>query len=176
MMRPEPSPIGPHFAVEISDGQNHLSGGDRARLAAIVERVLEAERIDSAEISIALVDDRTIHTINCRHLEHDYPTDVISFVLSDPDDPVFSGELVVSTEMAVKMARRDGIEPWTELILYIIHGLLHLCGFDDLSEPGATAMRLREGELLEAEGLAHPFSPIGPEAYDLVRERASWRT
>jgi hypothetical protein len=57
------------------------------------------------------------------------------------------------------MAARDGVPAWTELVLYAVHGLLHLCGYDDLTEEGAAAMRRREGELLAAEGLSHPFSP-----------------
>jgi probable rRNA maturation factor len=174
-MPPEKSPTA--LIVEVSDTQTHLPGLDRSRLAAIARRLLEAEGVSRAEVSIAVVDDATIREVNRRHLDHDWPTDVISFVLSDPDDDRLSGELVVSAETAVTMAARDGLDPQTEVVLYVIHGLLHLCGLDDQTETDATAMRTREGELLAAEGLSHPFSPAGPDAEPAnpTRERATWR-
>ncbi len=156
-----PADTSPRIVVEVGDARSLLNAPDRPRLAALARRVLEAEGVGRAEISIAVVDDRTIHDVNRRHLDHDRPTDVISFVLSEAGDDILSGELVVSAETAARMAERDGVDPWTELVLYVIHGLLHLRGHDDLTEEGAAAMRRREGELLAAEGLAHPFSPVG---------------
>ena len=85
----------------------------------------------SRPISIALVDDATIHAVNRRHLAHDWPTDVISFRLSEVDDDELAGELVVSAEMAATTARQAGVGAWDELALYVVHGLLHLCGYDD---------------------------------------------
>ncbi len=134
--------------VEISDTQGHLKV-DRSALSALVRTVLSAEKRVSASISIALVDNTTIHTINRKHLDHDWPTDVISFPLSDPDDPVLAGELVVSAEMAGASARDRDIDPELELALYVVHGLLHLCGYDDQSEEDILAMRHREHELLQ---------------------------
>ena len=90
------------------------------------------EGVEPASISIALVDDATIHAINRKHLGHDWPTDVISFLLSEPARPELAGELVVSAEMAAAhgaASRRS--TRWTELSLYVVHGLLHLCGYDD---------------------------------------------
>jgi probable rRNA maturation factor len=174
-MPPEYAPT--ELLVEVSDAQTHLPGLDRPRLAAIARRLLMAEGVARAEVSIAIVDNATIREVNRRHLGHDWPTDVISFVFSDPDDDRLSGELVVSAETAVTMAVRDGLDPQTEVVLYVIHGLLHLCGLDDQTDSEALAMRAREGELLAVEGLSHPFSPAGPDAQpaDATRERATWR-
>src|SRR6187402_2660849 len=72
------------FVVDISNQQTHLPVDSR-RLSDVVEHVLREEGLDRAEISLALVDDAAIHRVNREHLGHDYPTDVISFVLS-PDD------------------------------------------------------------------------------------------
>jgi probable rRNA maturation factor len=164
--------------VEVGDTQTAFPNLDRQRLAGIARRVLHAEGVQHAEVSIAIIDDPTIHEVNRRHLDHDCPTDVISFLLSDPGVDVLSGELIVSAETAVRMAGRDGVEPWNELVLYVIHGLLHLCGLDDLTETGAAAMRRREAELLEAEGISHPFSTSRPDsevgANAPGRERATW--
>jgi probable rRNA maturation factor len=146
--------------VEISDVQSHLVVDD-ALLELLVRTVLGTQRVESASISIALVDDRAIEKINQRHLSHDWPTDVISFDLSDPGDPRLVGELVVSAEMAAQTAREAGTDPRSELALYVIHGMLHLCGLDDQTPEQAAEMRLREAEILASLGLMDVYSLTG---------------
>jgi len=133
--------------VEISDTQGHLRF-EYATLVRLVQRVLHAENRTDAAISIALVDNVTIRALNQRHLGHDWPTDVISFPLSAPDEPVLAGELAVSAEMAVVAAAELGLQPGDELGLYVVHGLLHLCGYDDRDVADARVMRQRQEELL----------------------------
>lgn len=170
--------------VEVSDTQGSLAI-DPGTVEGLVRRVLEAEGVGRASISVALVDEATIHGVNRRHLGHDWPTDVISFVLSGPEEPVLSGELVVSAERAAALARRHGADPRAELSLYVVHGLLHLCGYDDLDAPGVEAMRRREGEVLAGEGLTNTFplidpadadadAAVEPGAGDRGRESARW--
>jgi probable rRNA maturation factor len=156
----DPSSPEDAIEVEISDMQGHLRA-DAAQLTGLVRAVLAAEGQRRASISIALVDQATIHSINLSHLGHDWPTDVVSFPLSEPSDPVLTGELVVSAEMAASTAAEIGAEPIDELALYVVHGLLHLCGYDDTSEHEAAAMRRREDELLEACGQTNPFELVG---------------
>lgn len=142
--------------VELSDTQGHLRV-DHAELISLVRAVLAAEGHARASLSIALVDQAAIHAINRSHLGHDWPTDVISFPLSEPDDPALAGELVVSAEMAASTAAEIGVDARDELALYIVHGLLHLCGYDDLTDVDAAGMHRREGELLAACGRPNPF-------------------
>jgi probable rRNA maturation factor len=146
------------LAIELNDMQAHVSV-DRDALIRLARLTLAGEGIERASISIALVDDPTIHQINARHLGHDWPTDVITFVLSDDDE--LAGELVVSGEMAATTAREAGIDPQGELALYVVHGLLHLCGYDDVTDATAAMMRQREGEVLANAGLINPFSLVG---------------
>jgi probable rRNA maturation factor len=141
--------------IEISDIQGSITV-ERDELIRLAESVLAQENRDRASVSIALVDNATIQALNRRHLGHDWPTDVISFMLSAREDPVLCGELVISTEMALFQARAIHAEPRDELALYVVHGLLHLCGYDDTTEAHAQAMRRREGEVLAAAGLAKP--------------------
>jgi len=133
--------------IAISDTQAHMNV-DQTVVMRLVRDVLTAENRPVASISIALVDNDTIHRLNRQHLGHDWPTDVITFPLSDPDEPALSGELVISTEMAVAAARELSVEPSRELALYLVHGLLHLCGYDDSSEADAAVMNRRQAELL----------------------------
>jgi probable rRNA maturation factor len=132
--------------IEISDTQGFLKI-DQAAVVDLARGVLIAENRTHATISIALVDNDTIHRLNQSHLGHDWTTDVITFPLSDPDDPALSGELVVSAEMAVATAREIGGDPYDEAALYIVHGLLHLCGYDDSNEEQSAAMNRRQTEL-----------------------------
>lgn len=169
-----PSPSEVEVEVEVSDTQGHLEVDPRA-VTLLVRRVLAGEGIDRASLSIALVDDATIHAVNRRHLGHDWPTDVISFLFSEPGEPLLAGELVVSAERALSVARRVGTEPWAELALYLVHGLLHLCGYDDLAAPDVDAMRRREGEILARLGLTNTFPLVGlGESDDRERESVRW--
>jgi probable rRNA maturation factor len=126
---------------------------DRGRIREIARGVLEGERIGDHEISLAFVDNPTIHTLNKRYLDHDEPTDVLSFPLSDPKAKKLSGELVIGAEVAKERAEELGHAVDAELALYVIHGLLHLCGYDDKSEKAERAMRERERHYLKHFGL-----------------------
>ena len=170
---------GGDIEVELSDTQGRLHV-DHAELTSLVRAVLAAEGHTRVSLSIALVDGAAIHAINRSHLGHDWTTDVISFPLSDPDDPVLAGELVVSADMASTTAAEIGVDPRDELALYVVHGLLHLCGYDDLSDEDAARMRRREGEVLAALGRPNPFDlalssrpgRAGHEATSAVQEPA----
>lgn len=166
----------PSIDVEISDTQGHLKV-DPESLASLVRRVLAGEGVHRASISVALVDDATIRVINRRHLEHDWPTDVVGFPLSEPGDPCLSAELVVSAEMAATTAGRAGVDPWAELALYVVHGLLHFCGYDDRSPEDRDEIRRREAEILAGEGLTNTFPLAGPSEAapaEAGRESARW--
>jgi probable rRNA maturation factor len=135
---------------------------DRRRMREIVRTVLDGENETLAEISLAFVDNATIHTLNKRYLQHDEPTDVLTFPLSEPGASKLSGELVVGAEVAVTQARQRGHDVQAELALYVIHGLLHLCGYDDHDEAEARRMRARERHYLLKLGLPD-ISPSNDE-------------
>ena len=146
--------------VEISDTQSHLVV-EPTFLEDLVRRVLTRQGIEQASISIALVDDSTIRGGQPSTPGPRLPTDVISFGLSEVDDPTLVGELVISAEMATATARDVGVAPCSELALYVVHGLLHLCGLDDQDLDSAEIMHRREGEILEGEGLINTFPLVG---------------
>jgi probable rRNA maturation factor len=127
---------------------------DRRRMRDVVRAVLDGESVADAEISLAFVDNPTIHQLNRRYLQHDEPTDVLSFPLSEPGSRKLAGELVISVEVAQAQALDRGHDVHTELALYVIHGLLHLCGYDDAAPAGQVAMRQRERHYLLQLGLA----------------------
>jgi probable rRNA maturation factor len=126
---------------------------DRGRMRTAARTVLEGEGVSDAEISLAFVDDATIHGLNQRYLGHDEPTDVLSFPLSEAGARRLAGELVIGAEVARTQAEERGHDLQAELALYVIHGLLHLCGYDDKSAAAAKEMRARERHYLERLGL-----------------------
>jgi probable rRNA maturation factor len=132
---------------------------DRGAMRAVARAVLEGEGQPDADISLAFVDNATIHQLNKRYLDHDEPTDVLSFPLSGPGARRLQGELVIGAEMALQQAQAGGHDVQAELSLYVIHGLLHLCGYDDHAAADAEQMREKERHYLKLLGLPE----IAPE-------------
>jgi probable rRNA maturation factor len=160
------------FEIDISSCPDSLAI-DVMALRRAIELTLQIEQVASAVLSVSIVDNKAIHQINREYLQHDYPTDVISFQLGfaldedAPDDSpperraaraMIEGEIIASAEMAEEMASTGQWSPKDELTLYVIHGLLHICGYDDLSPEEKTIMRSRERVILDALGL-HPVYP-----------------
>jgi probable rRNA maturation factor len=100
--------------------------------------------------SIVLVSDPAMARYNEQFHHVAGPTDVLSFDYGPDADP--AGEIIVSVDHAHHQARRYGTTPARELALYIIHGLLHLHGYDDLTGPARRRMRAAERRLLKAAG------------------------
>jgi probable rRNA maturation factor len=172
---PAPEPDG----IEFSNRQKHVRVS-APYVKKVVRVVLAAERVSSARISVALADDATVRRVNRDYLGHDYDTDVLSFLFESGPDATsalnarrsraplrngtgrrvtnrrIDGEVLISGEMAAHMAKRFGWGPREELTLYLVHGLLHLCGYDDLNRKQRRAMRGREREILETLGIAVP--------------------
>lgn len=137
--------------IVIANQQDVLSV-DEERLKSAVAAVLAEEAIGEAIVSLAIVDDATIHDLNRRYLQHDYATDVLSFALERIEGRL-EGEVVVSSETAVSQSRRWGWAAEDELLLYVIHGMLHLLGEGDSTIEERERMRRREGECLSRFGL-----------------------
>jgi len=136
--------------VEIANEQSkHVF--DSQLLQAAVRAVLEGESIQEADVSIAIVDDPAIHILNRKYLEHDYATDVLSFLLSSGDEPL-EGEIIVSADTAERESSHYGWHAIDELLLYLIHGTLHLVGYDDASDADRKTMRAKEHEYLTKLG------------------------
>ena len=128
-----------------------------------MRQVLAEEGIQRATISLAVVDDPTIHDLNRRFLQHDYPTDVLSFVL-DSGPGYVDGEVIVSADTATAAAARYGWTRDDELLLYVIHGALHLVGYDDQTPAAQQAMRDRERLLLRHFGLVPRYDELESES------------
>ena len=146
-------------SVEIANEQS-VCPVNESLIRQAVEAILTEAGVRSGQVSVALVDDPTIHEINRRHLQHDYPTDVISFVL-ECEEGYLDGEVVASADTACHVAQELGWLPENELLLYVVHGTLHLVGYDDQSDSDRDEMRDRERHYLARFGLVPPWQ--GPD-------------
>ena len=126
---------------------------DEAALTEQIERLVAAAGW-KGELSVAIVDDAQIREINRHFLDHDYATDVLAFPLDDEE-----GEIVLSAERALAEAAERGVEPLAELMLYVVHGLLHLMGYDDHAPESAGKMHRGSLRLLRDLGFENAIPP-----------------
>ncbi|MEM6314041.1 MAG: rRNA maturation RNase YbeY [Planctomycetota bacterium] len=110
------------------------------------------------DLSVALVDDDAMSQLHARFSGDPTPTDVLTFELDhDADDRCTGGEVVVCVPQAERTAAERGTDVADELLLYALHGTLHLCGFDDQTPADFDRMHQREDELLTAIGVGPVF-------------------
>lgn len=120
---------------------------DRKRMRAVIQAIMQDAGITNSQISVAIVDDPTIAKLHGEFLSDPEPTDVLSFLL-ERSPQVLEGEVVVSADTAWACAPRFQCTAEDELLLYVIHGTLHLVGFDDTTPRQRAVMRTREQEYL----------------------------
>jgi probable rRNA maturation factor len=149
-LSPAPESFDGSFRVDVANETD--ASVDAPRLAAAVHMVLADAGCTAATVSVAIVDDPTIHRLNRQFLEHDYATDVLSFVLVEP--PHLEGEIVASIDTATREAAEVDWPAEHELLLYVVHGALHLAGYRDKEPADAVAMRAAERSILARLGVA----------------------
>jgi len=147
------------MTIEVANRQARLSV-DEGRLVRAVEMILDEAGITEGQVSVAVVDDPTIHRLNREYLEHDYATDVLSFELERAGERL-EAEVVVSADTAHETASRFGWAPADELLLYVIHGTLHLVGSNDQTPDERARMQARERVYLARFGLEPPYDGPG---------------
>ena len=129
---------------------------DSRRIRGKVIRLLRLIDCAEKEISITFVDDEAIRLLNRRYLRLDKPTNVLSFSLEEGEcggvNPGLLGDIVISVDTALRDAKLGGLSLEEELIFLIIHGLLHLTGYEHVgtSRANARKMKNREKELFRA--------------------------
>lgn len=130
-------------AVLIADLQREVRL-PAARLRKLALRVMTRERLRAGELSIAFVDRASMRRINRRFLRHDFDTDVLSF----PMEPPLVGQLIISTGYAKREAKRRDLPVLEEIARYVVHGILHLAGYDDHAPADKAKMWKRQESYL----------------------------
>jgi len=134
---------------------------DEDWLRGVAGRVLAAENVAQAEVSVVITGDVMVRDLNRRYCGEDAPTDVLSFALREgtedfvlpPGEAVRLGEVVISLPAARRQAKQAGHSLEREVALLIIHGLLHLMGYDHAVEADRRRMESRQDALLASLGV-----------------------
>lgn len=137
------TPSLPDVAVQF---QSRLGNIGAASIQRMAHFALRQQGMRKAMLSIVIMDDDDIREVNRAFLRHDYPTDIITFPL---EESPLEAELLIGAGVLRRQAGEYGVPVGTELARLIIHGVLHLTGFDDRDEASRTRMKAREDELLE---------------------------
>jgi len=126
-------------------------------LRRIARHVLAAEDAGPTELGVVITDDATVRELNGRYLGVDEPTDVLSFGLGEKDGAPFTlppgeapslGEVIISYPTAVRQAEEQGHSVEAEVAHLLVHGVLHLLGYDHVEAEEERKMREREKEIL----------------------------
>jgi len=119
----------------------------------------------SSEIAVSIVGDRTIRILNREYLQKDRPTNVISFSMQEGEfshlNPSMLGDVVISADTAAREAEEGGIPVYERIVFLMLHGILHLNGYDHerSGEKEARRMEAKEREIIEllrTEGFLKP--------------------
>ena len=137
-----------------------LEALDAVRRAVLT--VGELYGVMDAEVSVTLTDDAHIHVLNRDYRGVDRPTDVLSFALTESEEPaildppcgVVLGDLVISLERAAAQAEEYGHSVLRELSFLTVHGMLHLLGYDHIEEEDRLEMEEEQRHVMDVLGIA----------------------
>lgn len=143
----------PHLALTVQ-----AATGDEADLPArgLLRRCVVAALQRDADITLRFVDRAESRTLNRRYRGRDRPTNVLSFVYDDERD-VLRGDIVLCTPVLRREAEQQGKALAAHCAHLLVHGTLHLQGYDHADAAGATRMEAREAAILARLGYADPY-------------------
>jgi probable rRNA maturation factor len=130
-------------------------------LGSVAQATLEAEGLGTAVLTLVVTDDEAVRALNRDYLGIDAPTDVLSFgggspdFVNPPDAEAYLGDLVIAYPQASAQASAAGHTIEAELALLVVHGVLHLLGYDHVRSKDKAAMWGRQSDILSQLGLAH---------------------
>ena len=151
------------FSIDIQNDSNYDI--DAARLQAASQQVLKQHDVDpNTALSIVFVDNAYIQSVNRQFRGIDAPTDVLSFPADDPpveidDEPPYLGDLIIAYPYASEQAVREGHALSDSLSLLVVHGTLHLLGYDHDTPEHRAEMWAAQDAALTALGISTAIVP-----------------
>ena len=143
-------------SVLIAVDEEIVAAIESDRLEALADAVMDAEGLPLGELGVVVTDDETIRELNREYAGDDTPTDVLAFSLREgeefasPDGVLRLGEVIISYPTARRQAADAGIPVEREIEHLLVHGVLHLLGYDHAEPQEEERMRSRERDLLAA--------------------------
>lgn len=135
---------------------------DTLSVEEVVQKFLAREGVQADELSVMLVSEEEICQLHADYFDDPTPTDCITFPIDEEEEEGYRllGDLFICPMTAIKYVEENGGDPYTELTLYLVHGLLHLLGYDDIEPADREKMRAAEARHMEA--LASERSMVYP--------------
>ena len=143
------------MSVSVQNRQRR-HGVSVSRLAAVGRSALASLGRSGRDLHVAVVDDREMRRLHGRYLGDRSATDVLAFNLEGPAPSPLLGEVVISAETAARQAARLGVAAALEMDLLLVHGVLHLSGYDDHDPREARRMHERARAILSRIGRRPP--------------------
>lgn len=168
--QPPPEPE-PDLTVAVEDDRwKALFPEAEAALAPFVRAALAAGTAPAGpvELGVVLTDDATVHRLNRDYRGQDKPTNVLSFALSEgeatpePGGPAMLGDVVLAYDTVAREAEERGERAQDHACHLVVHGVLHLLGYDHATDAEAETMERLEAAVLARFGLADPYAQDGP--------------
>jgi probable rRNA maturation factor len=148
----------PGYDILVTVDERFANDVDPEWIGLVAGRALESESVPAAELGVLVTDDETVQRLNRDYAGQDTATDVLSFSLREgeefvlppegPDSVLRLGEVIISHETAVRQAREAGRPLKDEIAHLLVHGVLHLLGYDHADPEEERQMRAREQALL----------------------------
>ena len=135
--------------VSVIDRENYLDRGREKALAALAEKILRYMDLpERSQVCLSFVSDGDMRELNRRYRKLDRTTDVLSFAQLDVGDVGLLGDVVISYDTAVRNSQRFSVTVEREIRRLVVHGILHLLGFDHAEKRQRETMRGKESEIL----------------------------
>ena len=139
-----------------------VPNGLEAAVKLAAEKVAELYGLEHAEVSATLTDDAHIHELNKKYRGVDRPTDVLSFALTESDEPTVEGgpeteilgDLILSVERVAAQAEEYGHSLKREAAFLTVHGMLHLLGYDHIKDEDREEMEAEQRTVMDALGIS----------------------
>lgn len=132
-----------HINIVNESGKGRIP---KSKLSKVIRNVLKGENVSDAQISVIIVDNERIHEMSRQYLQHDYPTDVITFPIED--NPI-ECEIYISIDTAEEQAKDYGVSLTNELMRLVAHGTLHAVGYDDSTDEQRSEMSRLETRYIQ---------------------------
>lgn len=151
-----------HMEVNVSIDTEYKKLVKSAWLKSLARQIQSAEKVSAkSEMSLVITGDAQIHALNLKYLEEDRPTDVLSFpmneqlssepaFISGPDGKLHLGDIIISYPTAARQASEHNHSVEREITILLIHGILHLLGYDHDIPERKQPMNLREEAILKS--------------------------
>ena len=135
--------------VSVIDRENYLERGREKALVVLTERILRYMDLpERSQVCLSFVSDADMRELNRRYRKVDRTTDVLSFAQRDVGDVGILGDVVISYDTAVRNSQRFSVTVEGEIRRLVVHGILHLLGFDHAEKRQRETMRGKESEIL----------------------------